>query len=49
MDFYESITHALYCRMEAPGAALTGPLEQMEEYRKQENTLKSALTEIGAL
>ena len=35
MDFYESITHALYCRMEERGAALAAPLEQMEAYHEQ--------------
>ena len=47
MDFYESITHALYCRMEERGAALAAPLEQMEAYHEQEAALEAALSQMG--
>lgn len=46
MDFYESITHTLYCRMEERGEALTAPLEQTEAYREQEAALESALSQM---
>lgn len=46
MDFYESITHALYCRMEKRGAALTAPLERLEAYHEQEAALEAALSQV---
>lgn len=47
MDFYESITHALYCRMETPGVGLTAPLEQLKAYHEQETALEAALSQMG--
>lgn len=47
MNFYESITHALYCRMETPGESLSSALEQMEAYQEQETALEAALSQMG--
>ena len=47
MDFYESITHALYCRMETPGESLSSPLEQVEAYQEQETALEAAISQMG--
>ena len=47
MDFYESITHALYCRMETPGESLSSPLELVEAYQEQETALEAAISQTG--
>ena len=44
MDFYESVTNALYCRMEE--GALSVPLEESEPYAEGLATLQDALAVV---
>ena len=44
MDFYESITNALYCRMEE--GALSVPLEESEPYTEGLAALRDALAVV---
>lgn len=44
MDFYESVTNALYCRMEE--GALSAPLEESEPYTEGLAALRDALAVV---
>lgn len=44
MDFYESVAHALYCRMEE--GALSAPLEESEPYTEGIAALRDALAVV---
>ena len=45
MDFYQSVTEALYSRMEDEGT--TGPLEVCEAYAKSFGEYRQLMKEIG--
>ena len=44
MNFYESVTHALYCRMEE--GTLSAPLEESEPYTEGLAALRDALAVV---
>lgn len=43
MDFYEAVTHSLYCRMEND-PEFTAPLENNVDYAKRQEELRKILT-----